>query len=80
MNTELSPTAAKYLSKLDSTSKSRIIAALKKLESEPPEGDIKKMQGKDGYRLRIGKYRALFDIMDNKIVVYDIDVRGQIYK
>ena len=38
------------------------------------------MQGKDGYRLRIGKYMALFDIMDNKIVVYDIDVRGQIYK
>ena len=80
MNTELSPKAAKYLTRLDSTSKSRIIEALKKLEAEPPEGDIKKMQGKDGYRLRIGKYRALFDVNGDKIIVYDIDVRGQIYK
>ena len=80
METELSPKAAKYLSKMDAASKQRIIQAIKKLEQEPPQGDIKKMQGKDGYRLRVGKYRALFDVMDNKIIVYDIDVRGQIYK
>lgn len=80
MKTELSPQAVKYLSKLDGVSKKRIINAFKKLEQEPIQGDIKKMQGKNGYRLRIGKYRALFDIYDNKIIVYDIDVRGQIYK
>ena len=80
MKTELSPQAAKYFSKLDNVSKKRIAAAFKKLEPEPPEGDIKKLQGKDGYRLRVGKFRALFDITDNKIIVYDLDVRGQIYK
>lgn len=80
MTTELSPKAAKYLSRLDAATKARIIKALRKLEAEPPEGDIKKMQGQDGFRLRIGKYRALFDILEDKIIVYDIDVRGQIYK
>ncbi len=80
MEVEVSPKAVKYLSKIDTVSKNRIIRALRKLQSEPPEGDIKKMKGKDGFRLRIGKYRALFDVMENKIIVYDIDVRGQIYK
>lgn len=80
MEVEVSPKAVKYLSKIDTVLKNRIIRALRKLQSEPPEGDIKKMKGKDGFRLRIGKYRALFDVMENKIIVYDIDVRGQIYK
>ena len=38
------------------------------------------MAGRDGYRLRIGGYRALFDITENEIVVYEIGPRGQIYK
>lgn len=80
MNVELSPKAAKYLSCLDKPVKDRIKAALRKLEEEPPEGDIKSMAGKDGYRLRIGKYRALFDIGDDRIIVHEIGLRGQIYK
>lgn len=80
MNVELSPKAGKYLSKLDKDIKERIKAALRKLEKEPPEGDIKSMTGKDGYRLRIGKYRALFDFEDGRIIVHEIGLRGQIYK
>ena len=38
------------------------------------------MVGRDGYRLRIGDYRALFDIIDNEIVVHEIGSRGQIIK
>ena len=80
MQVELSPKAVKYLSKLDSITKERIKKALKKLSFEPPQGDIKSMTGKDGFRLRIGKHRVLFDIINDNIIVYDIDVRGQIYK
>ena len=34
------------------------------------------------YRLRLGKYRALFTVINDKLVilVLDIDSRGQIYK
>ena len=77
---ELSPKAAKYLSKLDTVTKNRIVKGLKKLALEPPQGDIKNLNGKDGFRLRIGKYRILFDIVDNAMLVYEIDSRGQIYK
>jgi mRNA interferase RelE/StbE len=80
MTVNLSPKSAKYLSKLDSPIKNRISKALIKLSLEPPQGDIIAMSGKDGYRLRIGKYRVLFDIKDHEIIVYDIDLRGQIYK
>ena len=80
MKIELSPKAAKYLSRLDKPTKGRLIAALEKLTQEPPEGDIKSLVGKDGFRLRVGQYRVLFDIMDNIIVVHEIGPRGQIYK
>ena len=80
MKVELSPKAIKYLSKLDSHIKERIEKSLHKLALEPPQGDITSLSGKDGYRLRVGQYRILFDVMEHSIVVYDIDVRGQIYK
>lgn len=80
MNVELSPKAAKYLLKLDPPTRERIKQALKRLSLEPPQGDIKSLSGQNGYRLRIGKYRILFDMTGNEIVVYKIDLRGQIYK
>lgn len=80
MDVKLSPRAAKYLKRLSEPMKSRIKDALAKLSAEPPAGDIKSLAGKNGYRLRVGKYRVLFDRINDDIVVYDIDVRGDIYK
>ena len=80
MRVELSPKATKYLARLDATTKERIKRAMYKLSAEPPQGDIVNLINKDGFRLRIGRYRALFDIVGDKIIVYNIDVRGQIYK
>jgi len=80
MNVELSPKVHKYLSELDAETKERLKKAFIKLSLEPPQGDIASLSGKDGYKLRVGKHRALFDIIDNNIIVYDIDKRGQIYK
>lgn len=47
--------------------------------------DIKKLHNpiyNDIFRLRIGKYRAVFRIINKEIIifVFDIDSRGQIYK
>ena len=42
-----------------------------------PIGDVKKLHGLNGYRLRVGNFRILFD-RDGNII--DIDNRGQIYK
>jgi mRNA interferase RelE/StbE len=76
----LSPKAVKYLERLNEPIKSRIKAALNKLESEPPQGDIKTMAGQEGFRLRVGAYRVLFGIKNDTIIITDIGLRGQIYK
>jgi mRNA interferase RelE/StbE len=72
--------AAKYLDTMPQSAKARLKAALEKLEKEPPEGDISNLVGKDGYRLRIGGHRILFDRIDDHIIVYKIGPRGQAYK
>ena len=80
MKLVLSPKAVKYLEHLNEPIKSRIKAALNKLELEPPQGDIKTMAGQEGFRLHVGGYRVLFGIKNDTIVVTDIGLRGQIYK
>ena len=80
MNVVLSSKAAKYLEWLNEPIKGRIKVALEKLEHDPPKGDIKPMTGQEGYRLRIGKYRALLSIKADTIIVVDIGLRGQVYK
>ena len=54
---------------------------MKKLEEEPPQGEIKKLKGFDElFRLTIGDYRAIFCIGKDIIEVTDIEPRGQVYK
>jgi len=80
MRVELNNTAKKQYKKLNEPYKSRIAAALDKLELEPPKGDIKKLQGRDGYRVVVGDYRIIFDIEEDRIDVFKIAPRGQVYK
>ena len=73
--------AAKYLERLNEPMKGRILDALEKLAAEPPEGDIRKLQGEEtAYRLRIGGYRVLFKQKPACLAVYKIASRGQSYK
>lgn len=67
----------KFLEKQNRSTQIRIISAIAKL---PQEGDIKKLQGLNGYRLRVGNFRVLFDINGVIIDIIDIGNRGQIYK
>lgn len=56
--------------------KRRIINAINNL----PSGDVKKLQGVNGYRLRVGDFRILFDRDGNITYIEKIDNRGQVYK
>ncbi|ARE81381.1 type II toxin-antitoxin system RelE family toxin [Campylobacter helveticus] len=64
----------------------KILNTLEILAQNPYENafDIKKLQGKDKhYRLRLGKYRILYELMENRLLiiyVYRADSRGDIYK
>lgn len=69
--------AEKFLKKQDTPTKRRLVTAIGKL---PFEGDIKKLQGTNGYRLRVGNFRVLFDVNGIIIDIIEIGNRGQIYK
>lgn len=78
--------ALKFLSKLDKKSVIRIREAINKLTLDPPEGDIKLMQGYNDNRkrLRIGSWRVIYKY-DNEnsveiLLIIDIGNRGDIYK
>ena len=44
-------------------------------------GDVKKLQGsKHEYRLRVGEYRVLFELLGTRIVVYTLGQRKDIYR
>jgi mRNA interferase RelE/StbE len=77
---KLNKKAKKQMARLGEPMLSRIAEGIDGLEHEPPEGDIKKLQGRDGYRVRVGGCRILFDIKDGGIDVFGIERRGQAYK
>ena len=65
--------------------KQRIKDGIEGLLENPPLGDIKQLQGINpiNYRLRIGKYRVIYEyIGNNQNVLYikDVGSRGDIYK
>lgn len=76
----------KFLSKLDKKSVTRIREAIAKLTLDPPEGDIKLMQGytDNRKRLRVGSWRVIYKYGSENSVeilfIIDIGNRGDIYK
>ena len=44
--------------------------------------DIKKLEGREGFRLRIGGYRAIYRKLNDVMVidVINVGIRGDIYK
>lgn len=86
MKIEYSKKAVKYINKLDKQTKQRIKVGIEGLTDTVPKGDIKTLQGySDGRkRLRIGKYRIIYNYNKNKEIVIlcimNIDTRGDVYK
>ncbi len=86
MNIFYSKVAVKMINAMDKPTKQRIRNGILGLVEVPPKGDIKNMQGIEGmYRLRIGKYRILYeykkDDSDNMaLYIVDVGSRGDIYK
>ena len=77
MNPYYTKQAETYLDKQTEKQKIRISNAVNAL----PAGDVKKLKGiENGYRLRIGSVRVLFEKLGNKVTVIKIDSRGDVYK
>ncbi len=74
--------AEKELDALPANLHERIVKRLLALEENPRPSGIKKLQGQESYRLRVGDYRALYTIDDKtkKVVVLSVGHRREVYR
>lgn len=68
-------TAQKEFNKLPAQLKLRIGKALTKLQNNPRQGSVRSMIGTASWRLRVGDYRIIYDIQDDKLIILVIRVR-----
>ena len=77
---ELRPKALKDIRSLDPEISKRILKKIREMENDLV-GDVKKLENFDpAYRLRVGEYRVLFDVVSNHIEIYRIRHRREVYK
>lgn len=65
----IKPKAVKALEKMDEPHYSNIKTAIYKLADNPRPAGCKKLKGRDGYRIRVGDYRIIYNIFDNILTV-----------
>ena len=67
------PSAAKKLESLSKADKRlavQLLSAIERLKSDPrPPGCIQLKGGNGEYRVRVGNYRIIYDVIDNELVV-----------
>jgi len=80
-NIELTETSKKFLKKLDKKDAEIILNKIYDLKDNPFRY-VKRLQGEKLWRLRIGDYRAVVDIIIsmNKIIVVRIGHRKNVYR
>lgn len=77
---EFSETDDKQLSKLSRDIQIRIISSLERIRIRP-QAHVLKLVGNPYFRLRVGDYRVILDIREDKLIVFVIEVghRKKIY-
>lgn len=78
----LSRRAIKALEKIQDPYYSNLKRAIIDLAEEPRPSGCKKLKGRDGYRVRVGDYRIIYEIQDSvlKVDIIDLGHRQSIYE
>lgn len=77
MEAKLATRALRQYRKLTPDIKQDILAGLTELENWPQVRGVKSLQGRDDYRLRVGRYRVIFEVDGNIIWITDIIIRNE---
>ena len=73
--------ARRTLRRLPAHRKANIVAKIEQLAANPAalSANVNKLRGREGYRLRVGDYRVIFEIEGDILTVFAIGSRGSIY-
>lgn len=78
---ELRPAAVRALKKLDPPVRRRMQGAIALLAEDPRPPAARKLQGRDGLRVRVGDYRIIYTVQDDVllVVVVTLGHRREVY-
>ncbi len=79
---EVSHTAHRQIRRLPAQTQERINSAIVRLAENPRSHDSKKLTARDGYRVRVGDYRILYQVDDDTklVIIYRVMARGDVYR
>ena len=73
----------KAMAKLPVNWQKRIVAKIREVAANPygPNNNLTRLQGRNGYRLRVGGWRVIYELEDDRFVMLVLEVgpRGGIY-
>lgn len=74
--------AQKALSKIEPGDRTRLIEAIRTLNAAPRPPGAKKLSGRDAWRIRVGSYRVLYEIQDDRLVILVVHIghRREVYR
>nr|CBH39060.1 conserved hypothetical protein, plasmid stabilisation system protein family [uncultured archaeon]CBH39369.1 conserved hypothetical protein [uncultured archaeon] len=83
MKVEFGTKALKFLSKLEKDDKERVFKRIKELGEDPFPLNVKKLKyERDVYRIRVGDFRVLYNVIreDEAVLIFRVDKRSRVYR
>ncbi len=73
--------AQKELGRVEEPRRNQIIKAIESLSTQPRPSGCRKLIGREGWKIRVGEYRVIYEIDDiaSKVTVLHIGHRKDIY-
>ncbi len=79
---EVSHTAHRQIQRLPAQTQERVNKAIARLTDNPRPPGVKKLTAREGYRVRVGDYRILYQVDDDAkvVIIYSVMSRGDVYR
>jgi len=78
----IKPSAARELEGIPKKDRQRLVTRLRSLTTDPRPSGCEKLSGEDLFRIRQGKYRVLYSVGDEELVILVIRIghRREVYR
>ena len=79
---EVSHTTHRQIRRLPAQTQDRVNKVIARLAENPRPPGAKKLTARDGYRIRVGDYRILYQIDEGArvVIIYRVMSRGDVYR
>ncbi|WP_085441204.1 type II toxin-antitoxin system RelE family toxin [Magnetofaba australis] len=73
--------AARALTRMPANERKRVRGKIREYATNPDQqaNNVKKLQGREGYRLRVGNWRVIFTQDGRVMAIHEIGARGGVY-